>query len=101
MKRPISISRALGNVVVTLHGPVDAALLEETLAGLSDEREDVHLVIDLRDADTIDDQVIGVLVATSRHRKEQGGDLVLSAPRRRVHDALIGHGLTITATARP
>ena len=100
MKQPISISRAMGNVVVTLHGPIDADLLDRTLAVLGEEQAGIHLVIDLRDAQSIDLRAVEVLVAASRSRRAQGGDLVLSAPRRLVADALAGRELTIARERR-
>ena len=87
-------------MVVTLHGPVDADLLDRTLAVLGDEQADVHLVIDLRDAEWIDVRAVEVLVEASRSRRALGGDLVLSAPRRRVAEALAGRELTIARERR-
>jgi len=99
MKQPISISRALGRVVVTVHGPVDTELLGETLARVG--AEEPHLVIDLRDADSIDGGAVGLLIEASRRSAAHGGDLVLSAPPPAVRHALDGHGLAITGAPRP
>jgi anti-anti-sigma regulatory factor len=96
MKQPISISRAMGNVVVTVHGDVDAELLDRTLEAVGGEADHVRLVIDLRDADSIDLRTVEVLVEASRRRRQRGDDLVLSPPRRgQAAQALAGRQLTI------
>jgi anti-anti-sigma factor len=98
MKQPISVSRALGRVVVTVHGAVDAELLDQTLALVG--ADEPHLVIDLRDADSIDRRAVGVLIEASRQSTARGGDLVLSAPPPAVRHALDGHGLAVMGSDR-
>ena len=95
MKVPLSISRALGDVVVTLHGPVDAELLEHALTDLSEDQGNLHLIIDLRDASSIDQPSVLVLTRASERVRERGGDLRLSAPREPVSEALERAGLSI------
>jgi len=96
MKRPLSISRALGNVVVTLHGPVDAAVLEYALTDLAEDQGNLHLIVDLRDASSIDQPCVTVLSRASQRARERGGDLTLSEPQQSVKAVLERAGLTIT-----
>ncbi|HMC52155.1 MAG TPA: STAS domain-containing protein [Acidimicrobiales bacterium] len=96
MKSPLSISRALGNVVVTLHGEVDAVLLDHALSDLADGQGNLHLIIDLRDAGSIDEPCLTVLTRASERVRERGGDLTLNGPQERVHETLQRAGLTVT-----
>jgi anti-anti-sigma factor len=98
MKRPLSISRALGNVVVTLHGHVDAKALDHALNDLAEDQGNLHLIIDLRDASSIDSPAVTVLTRACERTRERGGLLTLSEPQRSVQQALERAGLAI---ARP
>jgi anti-anti-sigma regulatory factor len=66
VKRPISISRALGSVVVTVHGDVDTDLLRRTLIDLAEAQGNLHLIIDLRDAESLNPRGVAVLVDSSQ-----------------------------------
>jgi anti-anti-sigma factor len=96
MKRPISITRALGSVVVTVHGDVDTDLLRRTLTDLAETQGNLHLVIDLRDAESLDPSGVAVLVDSSQRVRQHGWDLVLSSPPEAIQQALEGRGRTIT-----
>ena len=95
MKLPLSISRALGNVVVTLHGHVDADVLDHALTDLAEDQGNLRLIIDLRDASSIDQPSVLVLTRASERVRERGGDLRLSGPREPVSEALERAGLSI------
>jgi anti-anti-sigma factor len=96
MKRPISISRALDSVVVTVHGDVDTDLLGQTLSDLAEAQGNLHLVIDLRAVESLDPGGVAVLVDSSQRVRQHGRDLVLSNPPEAIQRALEGRGLTIT-----
>ena len=87
----------MGKVIVTVHGAVDADVLDRTLAALEETEASVELVIDLRDARSIDGRGAEVLVEATRRHKARGGALVLSAPRPGVAEVLAGYELTIEA----
>jgi anti-anti-sigma regulatory factor len=113
IKQPVSITRAFGKVVVTVHGDVDAKLLGRTLTVLAEEAErlrramtdlaedlaedqgNLHLIIDLRDAGVLDQDSVGVLVGSAQRVQEAGGELVLTAPSLAGPDALGQSGFTI------
>jgi hypothetical protein len=113
IKQPMSITRAFGKVVVTVHGDVDAKLLSRTLTVLVEEAErlrrtmtdlaedlaedqgNLHLIIDLRDAGALDQESVGVLVDSARRVQDAGGDLVLTTPSLSVPDALGECGFSI------
>jgi len=80
MKRSLSISRALGNVVVTLHGHVDAQVLSRTLVDLIENQGNLHLIIDLGDAAYLDEETVSILVGSSVRTRRRGGELILSGP---------------------
>jgi anti-anti-sigma factor len=95
MKHPISISRALGHVVVTVHGEPDAQLLHRALQDLAEDQGNLRLVLDLKDADPLDRDSVAVIARSSRRVRHRGGELVLSTPPLASQDTLRGHGLTI------
>lgn len=94
IKQTMSISRAFGKVVVTVHGNVDAKLLRRTLAELVEDQSSVHLIIDLRDA-LLDQDSVGVLVGSAQRVQTAGGDLVLAARSLPIPDALEESGFTL------
>jgi anti-anti-sigma factor len=94
-KQSIAISRAFGKVVVTVHGDVDGQQLARTLADLAEDPGNLHLIIDLRDADSLDPDSLNVLSRSSRHVQDAGGELVLAARSLAVLDALKGGAFTV------
>jgi anti-sigma B factor antagonist len=100
MKRPMSISRASGKVVVRVQGDLDAQYLRRTLTDLADNQGNLNLTIDLRGTDSIDHNGVMVLVRATQRMREHGGDLVVIAPKAALSEALDGYGMTI-ADATP
>lgn len=99
---PVSISRALGMVVVTVHGAIDAQMSEQLrhlLADLIDNQGNLDVVIDLRDVDMIDLTGIEVVVEASERMRCKGGRLVLSEARS-VESASLG-GASVSRDLRP
>jgi anti-anti-sigma factor len=92
---PISISRAFGKIVVTVHAGADAELLRQTLAALVEDQVNLDLIIDLRDAGMLDQDSISVLIGSAQHVRRAGGNLVLATPSPVVPDALEDSGFTI------
>lgn len=81
---PISISRALSRVVVTLHGTLDAHAaprLRPLLLDLIDGQGNLDVVIDLRDVAVIDHAGIGVLLGASERMHHHGGRIEFSGAR--------------------
>ena len=84
----VTVGRALGRVVVTLHGELDtvaAPVLQSSLTDLIEEQGNLDVIIDLAKLEFIDSQGLSVLVAGDRMAKERGGCLTLSAPPSRVY----------------
>jgi anti-anti-sigma factor len=95
-KRPFAISRALGKVIVTVHGDVDARHLRQTLVDLVDGQGNLDLVIDLRDADSLDPDGVAALARAATRVQQHGGVLVVSDPHPDVAQLLESSGLTAT-----
>ena len=98
-ERSIAISRAFGKVVVTVHGDVDGQQLARTLDDLAEDPGGLHLIIDLRDADSLDQESLTVLSRTARHVQDAGGELVLAAGSPAILDALKGGSFTVADSA--
>jgi anti-anti-sigma factor len=96
MYRPIAVSRALGKVVVSLRGDVDAQTLGQTLTDLVNDQGNLALVIDLRHTDSIDPSGVAVLVRASHRLHTHAGQLVLSGPSPELCVALQSAGLTVS-----
>jgi anti-anti-sigma factor len=96
MHRPISISRAFGKVVVSVHGDVDPQVLGQTLTDLVNNQGNLALVIDLRHTNWIDPSGVAVVVRASHRLHKHGGDLVLSGPSPELSLGLQSAGLTVT-----
>jgi anti-anti-sigma factor len=96
MHRPIAVSRALGKVVVSLRGDVDAQTLGQTLTDLVNDQGNLALVIDLRNTNSIDSRGVAVLVQASDRLHRHAGELVLNGPSPELCLALQSAGLTVT-----
>jgi anti-anti-sigma factor len=87
LERPqfsLVFSRALGKVVVHVHGALEARtapVLRQRLADLVQAQGNLFVVVDLRDMPIIDDRGIEVLAEAHRWLEAKGGELVLSGPQ--------------------
>ncbi len=75
--------RALGKVVVSIHGPVDARTapeLRHRLRDLIDGQGNRHVVLDLRWTTLVDPAGLTVLVDAHKRMQRIAGELVLSGP---------------------
>ena len=93
----LAVGRAMGTVVVTLHGTVDAAaasVLECVLRDLIDEQGNLDVVVDLRRVVISDPAGHAVLVQASAWADRHGGRLTLcrSPIRRRRGGGTAGLG---------
>jgi anti-anti-sigma regulatory factor len=98
IQRAISVSKAFGKVVVTVHGDVDGPLLGRTLADLAEDPGNLYLIVNLRDADSLDQDSLNVLSISARHVQRAGGDLVLAACPPTILDALRGGEFTVAGS---
>ncbi len=84
---PISISRALGKVVVTVRGDVDADLaqiLHRVLVDLIDGMGSLDVILDLRRVGEIDPIVVETVVDGAERAVRRGATLTVSDPYGRV-----------------
>ena len=80
----LAFSRALGKVVVHVHGAVDArtaVILRQRLADLVLAQGNLSVVLDLRDMPVIHEGGLDVLTELHGWLESKGGELVLSGPR--------------------
>jgi anti-anti-sigma factor len=98
-KQTISLTKAFGKVVVTVHGDVDGQQLAHTLAELAEDPGNLHLIVDLRDADSLDQESLDVLARSARHVQDAGGELVIAAGSVAVLGALKGGAFTVADSA--
>lgn len=92
----VGFSRALGRVIVHIHGALDADNaheLEDRLGDVIDGQGNRRLVVDLKATTFIDLAGFSVLVGALKRMRENGGELVLSAPASDVATALGAAGL--------
>lgn len=96
-------SRALGRVVVHIHGALDSNSAQELKARLVDVihgQGNRQLVLDLRETTLVDSAGRSVLVDALRRMQRSGGELVLSGPTSDVaqsfHDAGLDTVFVIT-----
>ena len=90
-RRPLSISRALGRVVVTVHGAVatsDALLVRQVLNDLIDGQGNLDVVVDCRFMTAIDRLGVVVLVEAAQTAAARRGRFALSRPCDEVQQAL-------------
>lgn len=88
--------RALGKVVVSIHGPVDARTapeLRDRLVDLIDGQGNRHLVLDLSRMTLLDRNGLSVLVDAHKRMQRIAGELVFSGPRPDVVRAFESAGL--------
>ena len=92
----IAIGRALGTVVVTVHGELDgpgARHLGSVLADIIDGQGNLAVVVDLHDTIASDTSGLSVLAAASERASRHGGVLSLSDPPDALYQALVPMGL--------
>ena len=92
-------SRALGKVVVHVHGRLDAntaPALKDRLVDIIDGQGNRQVVLDLRQMTAVD--VAGVVVLTDALKRmgDYGGELLLSGPTASVEEQLRAGGLAKT-----
>ena len=96
--------RALGKVIVTIHGPVDsrtAPELRHRLVDLIDGQGNRHLVLDLHRMTTVDPSGLSVFVDAHKRMRRIAGELVLSGLRPEVARAFESAGLDKVFTVTP
>ena len=84
-------SRALGKVVVHVHGAVDAntaPALKARLVDIIDDQGNRQVVLDLRKTTGVDAVGLLVLADALRRMDDYGGELLLSGPRGCVEEQL-------------
>ncbi len=89
-------SRALGKVIVHVHGALDsksAYELKDRLVDMIDGQGNRQLVLDLRRTTRIDSTGFSVLLDALHRQKKRGGEFVLSGPPRDVAQAFVAAGL--------
>lgn len=102
----MAVGRALGTVVVTVHGELDldgGELLGKLLADLIDGQGNRTVAVDLADA-TVAAGVLVVFVAAAQRARSLGARFLLTGTSAEVHDALqtfgLGHLIDIERQAR-
>ena len=89
-------SRALGKVIVHIHGTVDehaAQELQDRLVDVIDGQGNRHLVVDLKNMCSIDAAGFAVLVDALKRMQQHCGEFVLSGPTVGVKQGLDAAGL--------
>ena len=92
----LAFSRALGKVVVHVHGPLDAdtaPALDDGLSDIIDGQGNRQVVLDLRAMTGIDPDGLSVLVDALGRMDDYGGELVVSGPTPDVAEQLRAAGL--------
>lgn len=93
---PISISRALGKVVVTVRGDVDADLvqiLHRVLVDLVDGLGSLDVILDLRYIDSLDPIGAKAVADVAERAARHGATLTVSDPRGKVQRDPAGAGM--------
>jgi anti-anti-sigma factor len=94
----IAIGRALGTVVVTVHGELDTAgtaYLGRILADLIDFQGNLSVVVDLHDTIATDADTVGVFVDAAEQARRRGAALTLHKPPAALYEALRLRGLDV------
>lgn len=97
-------SRALGNVVVHVHGALDAntaPALEARLLDVIDGQGNRQVVLDLRKMTDVDAAGLFVLADALKRMDDYGGELLLSGPTACVEEQLRAFGLDKTFGITP
>lgn len=92
----LGFSRALGKVVVHVHGALDATTadqLHHRLVDIIDGQGNRSVVLDLTRMTLIDPAGSSVLVDARNRMQAQGGELILSGPTSEVAEAFAAAGL--------
>ena len=97
-------SRALGKVVVHVHGPLDAdtaPALKARLVDIVDDQGNRQVVLDLRKMTGVDAAGLLVVADALKRMDGYGGELLLSGPSRSVEEQLRAVGLEETFGVTP
>lgn len=100
----VLFSRALGKVVVHVHGPLDvntAPSLEAGLVDIIDDQGNRQVVLDLRAVTGVDAAGLFVLADALKRMDDYGGELLLSGPTSAVERQLRDVGLEKTFGITP
>ena len=100
----VAISRALGMIVVTVHGALGASTsrqLRYILWDLIDQQGNRNVVVDLRDMTLADGAELDLFVDTTHRARAGGGHLRLSGPGPAIAVALARAGLTDAVDLEP
>ena len=92
----LTFGRAMGRVVVTVEGGLDAKTAPELGHRLLDVIEgqgNRELVLELRGMTAIDRAGVAVLVDTLKRVQRNAGSLLLSGPAPHIVDTLVGFGV--------
>lgn len=103
-KFALIFSRALGKVIVHVHGALDAHTslsLKERLVDIIDGQGNRQVVLDLRQMTSVDADGLFVLADALKHMYDSGGELLLSSPTSDVEDQLRAVGLEKTFGITP
>ncbi|HUR22816.1 MAG TPA: STAS domain-containing protein [Acidimicrobiales bacterium] len=97
-------SRALGKVIVHVHGPLDgisAPALKARLLDIIDNQGNRQVVLDLRKMTSVDAAGLFVLADALKRMDDYGGELLLSGPTSAVDEQLRAVGLGETYGITP
>ena len=100
----VVFSRALGKVVVHVHGPLDAETaptLDAGLVDIIDAQGNREVVLDLRRMTAVDVAGLVVLADALKRMKDYGGELLVSGPTPSVEEQLRAVGLEKTFGITP
>lgn len=100
----VVFSRALGKVVVHVHGELDATtapILRVRLVDIIDDQGNRQVVLDLRKVTGVDADGLFVLADALKRMDDYGGELLLSGPTSDVESQLRAVGLEETFGITP
>lgn len=102
--QPWPVVRALGRIIVTPSGSVDALAatrLRSLLADLIEGQGNLEVVVDAMYLASIDGTGVKVLREATRRMAERGGTLVISSPRPEVRAMLEGGDVNVSPPGTP